>query len=168
MIEEGTNSLSCSMTGQTITITGLAPILSNLSSSGFLYLTVYGLINPATSVSLVNFTFTLINSSSTITQAVNQFTFPLSYSISNAPLDVQIGNIALSNSRYFVMSNYTFTLNTLSSANVTIVKSSNIGLLINFPHEYNSIWLQIPTPSSISIIINNVTYTTNNITLTTG
>jgi hypothetical protein len=168
MIKQGTNSLACTMIGQTITVSGLTSILTNLSSSNFLYLTIYGIINPATSLSLANFTFSLITSSSTLTQAAAQYVLPLSLAVSNAPAEIQIGNITLSNNRYFVMSNYTFTLTSQGSANVTIVQKSNLGLKIDFPVEYNSIWLQIPTPASIVVTINNVTYSTTNITLTTG
>lgn len=125
--------LSCSLNGQTIIIYGLSTILSSLSSTGFLYITVSGLINPSTSLSQSNFTFTLINTTTTTTSAVRIFTLPLSYAVSNAPLSVQIANITLSNSRYYVLSTYTFTMITQNSANITIVQSSSLGLLIIFP-----------------------------------
>jgi len=125
--------LSCSLNGQTIIIYGLSTILSSLSSTGFLYITVSGLINPSTSLSQSNFTFTLINTTTTTTSAVRNFTLPLSYAVSNAPLSVQIANITLSNSRYYVLSTYTFTMTTQNSANITIVQSSSLGLLIIFP-----------------------------------
>jgi hypothetical protein len=107
--------------------------LAGLSSTGFLYITVSGLINPSNSLSQANFIFTLINKTTTTTSAVRNFTLPLSYAVSNAPLSVQIGNITLSNSKYYVLSNYTFTLTSQNSADITIVQSSSLGILIIFP-----------------------------------
>jgi hypothetical protein len=133
MMKDGTNVLNCNMTGQKLQVSGLAPLLGNLTTSGFLYLTVNGLINPSTSVSQSNFTFTLINTTSTIYQAVGIYTLPLSYSVSNPPINIQISSIVLSDSRYFVNSLYTFSLTSVQSAIITIVNNSNMGIVIRFP-----------------------------------
>lgn len=66
------------------------------------------------------------------------------------------------------MSNYTFTLTSVNSAALTIVRATNLGLIIHFPPEYTPIWSQIPTPVALSITINTIVYTSNNITLSPG
>jgi hypothetical protein len=121
------------MKGQTIIITGLTPVLSNLTSNGFLYLAISGLLNPQTSITQSNFTFTFINTSSTYVQAVLLFTLPLSYPISDAPRDMQIGNITLSDNKYYVVSRYTFTVGTVNGVTLTIPSNSSIGIIIRFP-----------------------------------
>lgn len=128
LIKDGTNVLTCSMVSQKITISGLTKVLGNLTSTSFLYLTIKGLLNPSTSVSRQNFTFTFINTTTTLSQAVAMYTMPLSYTISNPPTDLQISNISLSNNKYFVISQYTFTVTSVLSANITITKNSNIGI----------------------------------------
>ena len=121
------------MKGQTIIITGLNPVLSNLTRNGFLYLAISGLLNPQTSITQSNFTFTFINTSSTYVQAVLLFTLPLSYPISDAPKDMQIGNITLSDNKYYVVSRYTFTVGTVNGVTLTIPSNSSIGIIIRFP-----------------------------------
>lgn len=161
------NPLSCSMSGQTISISGLTTVLSNLSPTAFLYLSVSGLVNPQTSVSQTNFTFTFINTTSTYTQAVLLFTLPLSYAVSNPPLDMQIGAIQLSNSKYFVVSSYTFTLGTVNGVTLTITQNSSIGLLVRFPKEYAAVWNQITVPSMVNLTIGATTYIATNVTMST-
>lgn len=133
MIKEGTNPVSCNMTGQKITISGLTNVMSSLTSNNFLYITVNGLLNPQTSVKQTDFTFTFINTTSTYTQAVLLFTIPLSYSVSDPPANMQIGAIYLSNDKYFSTSDYTFVLSSVNGANLTITKKSSIGVMIKFP-----------------------------------
>lgn len=99
---------------------------------------------------------------------MNWFTLPLSYSVSNAPLDLQIADITLSNTKYYVMSSYNFFLTSVNSASVTIVKSSSIGMIIRFPPEYTPIWQQIPTPAVVNLTVNGVLYATSNVTLSPG
>ena len=166
MMKDGTNPLICNMTGQKIIISGLATLLSNLSSTGFLYLTVNGLNNPTTSVSQSNFTFTFINTSSPIFQSAGIYTLPLSYTVSNnAPTNLQIGNISLSDGRYYVNSLYTFTITSVQSASLTIVNKSNLGVIIQFPEEYSNIWQQIAPPTTVNLTINSVVYVATNITM---
>jgi hypothetical protein len=165
MLKDGINSLLCNMTGQKLIISGLGPTLASLPTTSFLYLTVNGLVNPATSVSLSNFTFTFINTTSSIAQAVGIYTQPLSYAISSPPIDLQISSIILSDSRYFVNSVHTFTLTSVQSANITIVNSSKMGVIVQFPSEYGPIWQQIAVPSALSLAINGNNYTATNITL---
>lgn len=111
------------MTGQKLLISQLSSLLGNLSSNGFLSLTINGLINPATSVSQANFTFTLINNTSAIYQAAAIYSSTLSYSISDASTNMQISSIVLSDSRFFVNSLHSFTVTSVQNANIAIVKS---------------------------------------------
>lgn len=113
-----------------------------------------------------DFTFTFISSAN---KALAIYSLPLSYAIADPPTDIQINQIELSNSKYFVISNYKFTVSTVKSTNtITIVKSTRLGLIIDFPPAYNQIWNQIPRPSSLSLTINGVTYTSTSIRLITG
>lgn len=153
------------MKGQTIIITGLTPVLSNLSSNGFLYLAISGLLNPQTSIAQSNFTFTFINTSSTYVQAVLLFSVPLSYPISDAPKDMQIGGITLSDNKYYIVSKYTFTVGTVNGVTLTIPSNSSIGIMIRFPKEYDYIWSQIAVPSSLNVTISGNTYSASNITM---
>jgi len=113
-----------------------------------------------------NFSFTFIN---TANKAIAIHTLPLSYTVSDPPTDIQINKIELSNSKYFVISTYKFTVSTVKSTNtITIVKSARLGLIIDFPPAYYDIWDQIPKPTSLHITINSVRYTSSLITLITG
>ena len=165
MLALANNPLPCSMSGQTISLTGLTPVLSSLSSTAFLYLSVSGLVNPQTSVSQTNFTFTFINTTSTYTQAVLLFTLPLSYAVSNPPLDMQIGAILLSNKKYFVVSTYTFTLGTVNGVTLTLSQNSSVGVLVSFPTEYAGIWNQIAVPTTVNLTIGATTYIATNVTM---
>jgi hypothetical protein len=165
MMAQSTNVLGCSMNGQTVVITGLTPVLGNLTSTGFLYIAVSGLMNPTTSVSQTNFSFTFINTSSTYSQAALLFTIPLSYAVSNPPADMQIGGITLSNNKYYVASQYTFTLGTVSGATLTITQNSSIGIIVHFPKEYGLIWSQIAVPLAVNLNIGANTYTATNVTM---
>jgi hypothetical protein len=168
MFQQGTNVLTCSMIGQQLTISGLTPYISNLTTQGFLYITVQGLLNPATSVSQYDFTFTFINTTSTVTQAVLQFSLPLSYSISNPPTDMQIANISLSSYLYYVNSYYTMNVTTVSGVTLTIVSNTTLGIVLTFPQEYALIWSQITPPTSLNLTIGGVNYTSSSISLATG
>jgi hypothetical protein len=165
MIEEGTNKLTCAASGQRLTISGLTSVMSSLSQSGFLYLTVKGLLNPLTSVSSANFTFTFINTTSTFTQAVLLFTIPLSFSVSDPPNNMQISSIALSNPKYFAQSNYSFIVNTVNGATLRIAQDSQFGVIVNFPAEYLEIWTFIKTPTRVNMTIGGTLYSTTNVTL---
>lgn len=165
MRKQGTNILSCQISAQKLTITGLSSVIGNISSNSFLYLTVSGLLNPQTSTSRLNFTFTFINTTSTFTQAVLLFTIPLSYTISNPPFDMQISSIQLSNSKFFSVSDYTFQLSSVSSANLIITKQSSIGLTVRFPKEYEEIWNQITIPGVVNMTIGANTYQATNVTM---
>jgi hypothetical protein len=55
----------------------------------------------------------------------------------------------------------------VQNANIVIVKSSNLGVVITFPAEYSDIWQQIAPPSSLNLTINGATYIATNITLKT-
>lgn len=167
MLKDGTNSLNCNMTGQKLLISQLSTILGNLSINGFLYLTINGLINPATSISQATFNFTLINTSSNVPQSAGIYTSTLSYSVSDAPTNLQISSIVLSDVRFFVNSLHTFTVTSVQNANIAIVKSSNLGVVVKFPEEYREIWQQITPPTFLNLTINGVTYTSNNITMKT-
>ena len=153
------------MTSQKIIIEGLDTVLKALSTTQFLYLTVSGLLNPDISTSRTNFTFTFINTSTTFSQAVLRFDLPLSYTISDPPLNIQIGNIALTNPKYYANSDYTFSLNALTGSTFSISKSSRIGLIIHFPAEYAKVWSQILTPSVLTMTINGNEYNSTNIRL---
>lgn len=141
MVNKEKNALTCSMTGQKIVISDLTQILTQMgqstNSNQFLYIIIGGIVNPATSVSLSNFTFTFINTTSSIPQAAGIFPLALSYTISDAPLNLQISNIALSDSRYYVSTLYTFTVTSVQSVNIVLVKSTLLGLMIHFPTEYS-------------------------------
>lgn len=124
------------MRGKQITISGLGDVMRNLSQNGFLYITVSGLLNPRTSVRQANFTFTFINTSSTFTQAVLLFSVPLSYTVSNPPMDMQITSIVLSDNKFFVTSSYTFIISSVNGFNLIIAKDSQLGIMVHFPAEY--------------------------------
>jgi hypothetical protein len=166
-MEQGTNVISCTMNGQQLLISGLLSVLTSLGKTSFLYLTVSGLINPTTSLSQSNFSFTFINTTSSTPTSVLQFTLPISSTVSNPPLNMQISNISLSNNKYFVQSSYTFSLTSVNSASLTIANQSLLGLSITFPQEYSYIWTQISTPSQLNLTINGVTYSTSNVQLST-
>jgi len=167
MLLQSQNSLTCSMTGQKISISGLTNILASLNNNDFLYLAINGLMNPQTSVSQVNFTFTFINTNSTYTQAALLFTLPLSYAISSPPTDMQISSITLSDNKYYVVSQYTFTMTSSNGVNLTLTQGSQIGIMINFPQEYASIWSQIAVPTTLNFTIAGTNYTASNITMST-
>jgi hypothetical protein len=154
------------MKGQKLTFTGLTTILSSLTANQFLYLTVEGLLNPDTSVSQSNFTFTFINTASTYNEAVLRFDLPLSYTVSNPPVNMQIEAIMLSNSKYYSSSTYNFALNSISGSTFTIAKHSQIGVIVHFPVEYAEIWHQINTPSTLDLIINGNTYSASQLKMT--
>lgn len=118
------------MTGQKLLISQLSPVLGNLSNNGFLYLTINGLINPATSVSQATFNFTLINTTSNVPQSAGMYSSTLSYSVSDPPINLQISSIVLSDLRFFVNSIHTFTVTSVQNANIAIVKSSNLGIVV--------------------------------------
>lgn len=161
MMRDGTNQLTCDMIGQTISIKDITTILGNLTDSGFLYLTINGLVNPATSISRSNFNFTLISTTSTIKKALAIYSIPLSYSVSDPPANMQIASIALSDSKFFVSSLHSFTITTA----LTIIKNTNMGIIIRFPQEYAGIWQQIAVPSVLNLTINSVIYQATNITM---
>lgn len=161
MMKDGTNKLSCVMIGQTISIRDLTTILGNLTDNGFLYLTINGLVNPPTSISQANFNFTLISTSSSVKRAMAIYNIPLSYAVSNPPSNMQISSIVLSDYKYFVNSLHSFTITT----SLTIIKNTNMGIMIRFPQEYAGIWQQITTPSVLNLTINSVTYPATNITM---
>jgi hypothetical protein len=96
-----------------------------------------GIVNPATSVSRSNFTFTFINTTSSTPLSAGIFPLALSYTISDAPLNLQISNIGLTDARYYVNTLYTFTVTSVQNANIVIVKSTLLGLMIHFPAEYS-------------------------------
>ena len=162
----GTNSLTCSMKGQKLTFTGLSTLIRGLTSSQFLYLTVEGLLNPDTSVSQTNFTFTFIDTSSTYNQAILRFDLPLSFTVSNPPTNMQIESITLSNPKYYARSTYTFTLSSISGSTFTIAKHSQLGVIVHFPVGYSEIWSQIATPSTLSLVINGNTYDASQLRMT--
>jgi hypothetical protein len=168
MLQQGTNVVDCSMTGQSISISNLTKPLASLSSDAFLYIVINGLINPSTSNPGFNFTFAFINTSSSVSLVVNKFMMPLPYTVSDPPLSLQMNSITLSNNKYFVTSNYNFNISSSASTTITLTKGSRIGLIIDFPDAYSSIWQQIAVPSQLNITINGVTYITSNITLTNG
>ena len=155
------------MKGQKVIIYNLTSIISKLSSNDFLYLGINGLMNPQTSLSRTNFTFTFITNS-TYVQSILQFTLPLSYTISSPPTDMQIGAISLSNNKFYVISQYTFTVSSVNGVTLYITASSQIGIMIDFPAEYSSIWSQIALPSSLNLTISGNNYTASNITMSTG
>jgi hypothetical protein len=167
MLKDGTNALPCNMTGQKLMITRLTPIISNLSSgsNSFLYLTVSGLINPATSVTRSNFSFTFINTTSSIFTAAGIFNYTFSYTTSAPPTNIQISSIVLSDNRFFVNSLHTFTITSVQNANINILRNANLGVIVKFPLEYAEIWQQITPPTALNLTINAVTYTATNITL---
>ena len=95
------------------------------------------------------------------------FTRPLSYSVSDPPIDMQIGGITLSNDKYFSTSMYTFVLDAANGATFSISEKSKIGVIIHFPEEYADIWNQIQTPDALNMSIGSDVYTSNNVTLST-
>lgn len=121
------------------------------------------MLNPDTSLSQVNFTFTFINTTSTYASAVLRFELPLSYTISDPPIDIQIEAIALDNPKYYALSNYTFTLNSLTGKSFTIAKKSLLGVMVHFPQEYGAMWTQIQQPSQLSLVISSQYYNSTNI-----
>ena len=74
-----------------------------------------------------------INTTSAYAQAVLRFSIPLSYTISDPPIDMQIEDISLDNQKYYANSNYTFMVNSLSGASFTFAKKSRLGIMIRFP-----------------------------------
>lgn len=121
MLLQNQNTLKCEMKGQKLTIYNLSIPLKNLTKTDFLYLTVNGLVNPQTSVSQVNFNFTFISSNtSTYSQGILIFSYPLSYTISSPPTDIQIGAIILSNDKYKVASEYTFSVSSVNGVTLSI------------------------------------------------
>ena len=164
MVQQGTNPLNCKMNSQKIVISGLDTVINSLSrNEEFIYLTIEGLLNPDTSISQSDFTFVFINTTGTYPQAVLRFSLPLSYTISDPPIDMQIEDISLDNTKYYARSNYTFMFNALTGASFSIAKQSRIGIMIHFPQEYSGIWSQIKTPSQLSLIISSQYYNSTNI-----
>ena len=163
MVQQGTNTIRCKMNSQKIVFTGIDTIINSLKANEFIYLTVEGLLNPDTSLSQVNFTFTFINTTSTYASAVLRFELPLSYTISDPPIDIQIETITLDNPKYYATSNYTFTLNALTGKSFTIAKQSRLGVMIHFPQEYGGMWTQITPPSQLSLVISSQYYNSTTI-----
>lgn len=124
------------MKGQKVVISNLTEVMYRLTSNSFLFLTVSGLLNPKNSVRQANFTFTFINTTSSYTQASLLFTLPLSYTISDAPQDIQIESILLSNDKYLSVSTYSFVISSLNSHELTISRRSQLGVIVDFPEEY--------------------------------
>lgn len=89
------------------------------------------------------------------------YSIPLSYAVSNPPANMQISSIVLSDYKYFVNSLHSFTITTV----LTIIKNTNMGIMIRFPQEYAGIWQQITVPSVVNLVINSVTYSATNITM---
>ena len=73
MVKQGSNTLLCKLNSDKIVVTGIDKVLSTLKATDFLYLTIEGLLNPDTSLSQSNFTFTFINTTSTFAQAILRF-----------------------------------------------------------------------------------------------
>ena len=167
MVKKGRNTLNCKMNSQNIILTGVDTIINSLSADQFIYLTVEGLLNPDTSVSNENFTFTFINTTSSFSRAVLRFDLPLSYTISDPPADIQIEGITLDNPKYYASSRYTYMLNALTGATFSISKSSRLGIMVHFPSEYASIWTQIQTPSVVTLLINSQEYNATSIRMAT-
>lgn len=165
MLVERTNTISCQTNGQKIILSGLTQQMYQLASNNFLFITVSGLLNPQTSVKKANFTFTFINTTSTYTQAVLLFTIPLSYTVSDPPTDIQIASILLSNDKFYANSFYTFVMTSVNNAQLTISRSSELGVIVHFPAEYGDIWSQIDTPTSFNMSIDSIDYVSTKVTL---
>lgn len=134
LLNQQTNSLPCSMSGQVLSISNISALISNLTSNSFWYLVIDGLTNPDISSASSTFNFTFMNLSSDNTGLITaSISRPLPYKVSTPPLNLQIQSLQIDNSKLGVLANYTFAISTISGGKIVINNQSNIGVKLLFP-----------------------------------
>lgn len=83
------------MNGQSLIINGLLSIIKALKDDDFLFIDVFGLLNPDVSVFNQKFQFKFMSISDSTGSVLGNTSQLLSYKVSSSPLNLQIKSIVL-------------------------------------------------------------------------